>query len=141
MVNNMKLLRALLVCLLGLGLAQTSPRAEDIQTTVVVKQLQQGKLQDVTLVKKGQVLVYLISVSTRAEFPAGRLGLKLLAPQGASLLPARTQVQGYRFRLEYSQDGKIFQKTLKDWKYIRVVIVDPVPAGVTLEVRVLSRVN
>ncbi|MFC5598252.1 hypothetical protein [Deinococcus cellulosilyticus] len=137
----MKLMQALLACLLGSGLAQTSPRAEDIQTTVVVKQLQQNKLQDVTLVKKGQVLVYLISVSTRAEFPAGRLGLKLQAPQGATLLPGRTQVKGYSFRLEYSQDGKTFQKTLKSWKYLRVVVLNPVKAGVNLEVRVFSKVN
>lgn len=145
----MKMPPLLLVGLLGLGLAQQAPppaapaalRPEDIQTSVTVKKLEGGKLQDVTLVKKGQTLVYLVNVSTKADFPAGRLGLKLMAPQGATLLPERTQVKGYKFRLEYSQDGKTFQKTLKDWKFLRVVILNAVKAGTSLEVRLLSKVN
>ncbi|GGJ23413.1 hypothetical protein [Deinococcus roseus] len=137
----MKMLKVLIICLLGVALAQTTLRSEDINTTVTVKKLEQGKLQDVTLVKKGQVLVYLVQVTIHQDFPAGRLGLKLVAPQGAMLLPERTQVKGYKFRIEYSQDGKTFQKTLKTWKYLRVVVLNGVPAGKTLEVRLYSRVK
>lgn len=135
------LLVGLLLCLSGISLAQIAPRAEDIQTTVVVKQLVQGKLQDVTLVKKGQILVHLVTVTPRTDFPAGRLGLKLIAPQGATLLPGRTQIKGHKFRLEYSQDGKTFQKNLKKWKFVRVVLLGAIKAGETLEVRLFSKVN
>lgn len=138
----MTILRVFLICLFGMAFAQGLPKAEDIQTTVQVRRLEDGKLRDLGLIKKGQVLAYLIRVKTGAYFASNTLALRADLPKGATLLPDRTKTSKYRFFKEYSTDGKTFQqKAPKGWKFMRVVISDPVPQGAVFELRLVAKVN